>query len=85
MKRFLILFIAGILGNHMVFANVKSMTAPNPLGVSIVFVSKAYWDGGTKSCLDRERGCCIHIVFGTNLSEGQIMGDMNYSESFTKH
>jgi hypothetical protein len=47
--------------------------------IEVIFVSKAYWDGTTKSCLDREKGCCLHFSFKVPILEDQIFGDLtNY-------
>jgi hypothetical protein len=47
--------------------------------IEVTFTSKAYWDGTTKSCLPRDKGCCLHISFNVPLLDHQIFGDLtNY-------
>jgi hypothetical protein len=48
---------------------------PSPIGIGIDFSTKAYWDGPSKSCLQREKGCCFHISIEFNvLAPGHING-----------
>jgi hypothetical protein len=66
-----ILMIAGLA--------VKATNSAIVSQIEITFVTKAYWDGPTKSCLDREKGCCLHISLNIPLLEHQISGDLtNY-------
>lgn len=48
--------------------------------IEVTFSSKAYWDGPTKSCMPREKGCCFHISFATVL-DGQMGGDLTNNSS----
>ena len=48
--------------------------------IEILFVSKAYWDGPTRSCLDREKGCCLHISLKVPVLDHQIFGDLTVYE-----
>lgn len=48
--------------------------------IEIIFVSKAYWDGTTRSCLDREKGCCLHISVKVPILDNQIFGDLTTYE-----
>jgi len=57
----------------------KATTFETSSQIEIIFVSKAYWDGTTKSCLDREKGCCLHISLKVPIIDHQIFGDLtNY-------
>jgi hypothetical protein len=67
-----ILLIAGIAA--------KATNSATFSQIEVIFVSKAYWDGTTKSCLDRERGCCLHISFKVPLLDHQIFGDLTSHE-----
>jgi hypothetical protein len=70
MKNLLLSIIALLAFNALASANQ----------IEVVFVSKAYWDGQTKSCLSRDHGCCIHISFRIPVLENQIIGDLNYND-----
>lgn len=56
-----------------------------PSIINITIVSKAYWDGTSKSCLSRDHGCCIHIEIGGGglLAPGKIIGTITSSGSNT--
>jgi hypothetical protein len=79
MKKLILIVIVGLFTNPFLFAGSEPPKCQNQMDFSIVFVSKAYWDGPSKSCLDRERGCCIHIGFNT-IIDGLIIGKMAYSD-----
>jgi hypothetical protein len=58
---------------------VKATSSVISSQIEVIFSSKAYWDGTTKSCLPRDKGCCIHISINVPLFEHQISGDLtNY-------
>lgn len=66
-----VLIIAGIAA--------KATNSATFSQIEIIFSSKAYWDGPTKSCLPRDKGCCLHFSFKVPLLEDQIFGDLtNY-------
>jgi hypothetical protein len=66
-----VLIIAGLA--------VKATNSVTVSQIEIIFATKAYWDGPTKSCLDREKGCCLHISINVPLLDHQISGDLtNY-------
>jgi hypothetical protein len=66
-----VLIIAGIA--------VKATNSAAFSQIEIIFSSKAYWDGTTKSCLPRDKGCCLHISLDVPLLDHQIFGDLtNY-------
>jgi len=56
-----------------------------PSVFSVTFASKAYWDGPSKSCLNRDKGCCFHLEVGGGgiLAPGQIIGTITTSGSNT--
>jgi hypothetical protein len=57
----------------------NAITNSLPTGIGIDFSTKAYWDGQTKSCLQREKGFCLHISIELNMLPGHIIGSINYS------
>jgi hypothetical protein len=64
---------------------VKASNSVISSQIEVIFVSKAYWDGPSKSCLDREKGCCVHIKINLPLLDNQISGDLtNYEEQGLK-
>lgn len=67
-----VLIIAGIA--------VKASNSTTYSQIDIVFSSKAYWDGATKSCLPRDKGCCLHISVNLPLLDNQIFGDISNNE-----
>lgn len=58
------------------FQNSNALTsAPSIIGIS--FSSKAYWDEGLQRCVDREKGCCLHIaLIHITPGPGQINGTL---------
>ena len=60
--------------------NVKATNSVTMSQIEILFVSKAYWDGTTRSCLDREKGCCLHISLKVPVLDHQIFGDLTINE-----
>jgi hypothetical protein len=71
---FLTLVVLIIVGNA-----VKATTFETSSQIEVIFASKAYWDGPTKSCLPRDKGCCLHFSFKVPILEDQIFGDLtNY-------
>ena len=59
--------------------SIQTIASTNslPIGIGIDFSSKAYWDGTTKSCLPRDKGCCFHISIEFKVIEkGQIRGTL---------
>jgi len=70
---FILMLFVIVVSNY----TVKATTLASQ--IEIIFVSKAYWDGTTRSCLDREKGCCIHISLKVPVLDNQIFGDLtNY-------
>lgn len=65
MKTWRFLFIAVII---IFFTSVSKAT-----GIKVIFCSKAYWSENDRKCLDREKGCCIHIEV-VALAPGQMPG-----------
>ena len=53
------------------------MVPPGIVPIHVVFSSKAYWDGPSKSCLPREKGGCCHIwLDGMEPGPGEISGEL---------
>jgi hypothetical protein len=59
--------------------HTNARTNSLPTGIEIDFSTKAYWDGQTKSCLQREKGFCLHISIGVDKPTGNMIGSLNYS------
>lgn len=80
MKKILVLTGILLFGfcTMQLHATEKNQPA-KPSKFEIVFSAKAYWDGQTKSCLPREKGCCFHISFNAIILEGQMIGEMTYT------
>ena len=76
MKKIVLLFIIGLIGSQYVAGNIRPHLSPMPTGISITIATKAYWDGATKSCLDREKGWCVHLTIEIDVLEGQIKGEL---------
>jgi hypothetical protein len=72
---FLILAVIMIIGINARATNIASYS-----DIEIIFVSKAYWDGSSKSCLDREKGCCLHISFRIPILDNMIVGDLTQDD-----
>lgn len=56
-----------------------SANAVSPVffSIHVVFSSKSYWDGPSKSCIPREKGGCCHIwADGMIAGPGEISGEM---------
>jgi hypothetical protein len=54
---------------------MSTANASTPVGLGITFVTKAYWDGQTKSCISRDKGFCFHLTIGTDRPiGGQVLG-----------
>jgi hypothetical protein len=73
------MFFLTIVVIAFVNITVKATNSVAMSQIEILFVSKAYWDGTTRSCLDREKGCCLHISLKVPVLDHQIFGDLtNY-------
>lgn len=73
----LIMIAISVISTSLLAGNGHLSAVPSKL--TIVFASKAYWDGPSQSCLPRDKGCCFHIGFTTSLLDGQIIGELNYT------
>ena len=61
----------------MVFHIITVNAAPKGIiGIHVIFSSKAYWDGVTKSCLPRDKGGCCHVWVDHAVGPGQIIGTL---------
>jgi len=74
-----VLLFSGFIIVVLLFCAFQKSTAgnPSPIGIGIDFSSKAYWDGPSKSCLPRDKGCCFHISIDLDvLAPGHINGTL---------